>query len=72
MAIMGEKGDTKITWDPLRPEEVHAARLQFEYLTKEKRYTAFRMTESGERGELIRQFDKEAARIVLAPQMQGG
>ena len=72
MAEMGERGDTKLTWDPLRPDEVQAAKLHFEYLTKEKKYAAFKMEVSGERGEMIREFDPEAKRIVLVPQMQGG
>lgn len=72
MAIMGESGDTKLTWDPRQPPEVEAARRQFEFLTKEKRYSAFKMNVSGERGEMIHTFDPAAERIVLAPQMQGG
>lgn len=72
MATMGEKGDTKLTWDPRRPEEVQAARLQFDYLVKEKKYAAFRMEASGEKGEQIRTFDAQAERIIMAPPMQGG
>lgn len=72
MAVMGERGDTKISWDPRVPAEVEAARRQFEFLTKEKRYAAFKMTVSGERDAMIREFDPAAERIILVPQMQGG
>jgi len=72
LAVMGLDGDTKITWDPRIAAEVESAKRQFDYLTGEKRYAAFRMEPDGERGEMIKEFDPEAERIVLAPQMQGG
>lgn len=72
MAVMGERGDTKLQWDPTVAAEVEAARRQFEFLTREKRYAAFRMERNGDRGEMIREFDPQAQRIILAPQMQGG
>ena len=72
MAVMGQKGDTKLTWDPTRDDEVMAARLQFDYLVKEKRYAAFKMHPNGDRGDMIKEFDPAAERIIMSPQMQGG
>lgn len=73
MAVMGAKGDTKYLWDAGNAAEVEAARRQFDFLTKEKRYAAFRMTgKDGGKGEQIRTFDPEAERIIFAPAMQGG
>lgn len=73
MAVMGAAGDTKYIWDGGNPAEVEAARRQFEFLTKEKKYAAFRMTGTdGGRGEQIRTFDPNAERIIFAPAMQGG
>lgn len=72
MAVMGAKGDTKYIWDASKPAEVEAARRQFEFLTKDKKYAAFRMTGRDGQGEQIRTFDPEAERIIFAPAMQGG
>lgn len=72
MAVIGENGDTKLIWDPRSAAEVESARRQFNFLTKEKRYAAFKMEPGGERGEMLREFDPAAERIILAPAMQGG
>lgn len=72
MAVLDRvKGDTKVIWDADRPEEVEAARAQFDTLTA-KGYAAFRVTERGRKGEQIRQFDAAAEKIILAPQLVGG
>src|ERR671918_76381 len=73
IAIIGQSGDTKVTWDPARPAEVEAARRQFDELTGGKhRYRAFRITDGDGRGEQMEQFDPNARRILLVPPMQGG
>lgn len=71
MAIMDRTGDLKIMWDSERPEEVAAARKQFDELTG-KGYAAFAVDRKGEKGELIRRFDPEVEKIILAPQLKGG
>lgn len=72
LAIMDEKGDTKISWDPREPREVAAAKKQFEFLTREQHYQAFKVDPEGEYGEKLREFDPKAARIILVPQVQYG
>lgn len=73
MAVMGTVGDTKTFWDATKPAEVEAARAQFNMLTKEKRYAAFRVHGvDGSKGEQMREFDAQAERIIFAPPMQGG
>jgi len=72
MRIMGTPGDTRQTWDPARPDEVAAAKKVYDEL-KEKRYAAFRVDkESGNRGEQMREFDPNAAMMILVPPMAGG
>lgn len=71
MAVMDGTGDTKLTWDPGQPAEVDAARAQFDTL-KKKGYAAFRMSEGGDQGEQLHEFDPRARRTIFVPQMKGG
>lgn len=71
--IMGKEGDTKAIWDKNNPEEVEAARRQFEFLVTEKKYAAFHVTgEKGDKGGQMRVFDAKAERIIFVPPMAGG
>lgn len=73
MAVMGQSGDTKLTWDPHEPAEVDAARAQFNTLVRDKKYAAFRMgARDGVQGEQVREFDPNAERIIFVPPMKGG
>jgi hypothetical protein len=71
MEVMGPDGDLKSTWDKDNPDEVAAARSQFDRLTK-KGYIAYRVKGKGDRGEVIREFDPEAGSLILSPAMAGG
>lgn len=71
LRVMGGRGDTRLMWDPTRPDEVAAAKKTFDELTK-KKYLAYKVKKKGEPGEMIRAFDPEAGKIILAPPMQGG
>ena len=71
MAVMNESGDLKTCWDRTKPEEIDAARAQFDSL-KQKGYMAYKVNAKGYRGEVISAFDPEAQNIILAPPMQGG
>lgn len=64
-------GDNKIEWNADRPAEVEAARQMFDTM-KAKRYMAYTLDESGHRGEVIREFDPNAERIIMQPQRVGG
>ena len=73
LAILHHTGDTKVMWSKDNPDEVEAARRQFEYLVNEKKYTAWRVTgKDGKKDEQIREFDPDAERIILSPPVQGG
>ena len=72
MCIMDRTGDLKVIWDPDKEDEVEAARKQFNDLRK-KGYAAYKVEgKKGDKGEVIREFDPDAGRIILAPAMQGG
>jgi len=64
-------GDSKVFWDKNNEAEVAAARASFETLTR-KGYRAFRLGADGSTGEQIREFDENAERILMLPQMRGG
>lgn len=69
--VMDHTGDSKLLWSPDNPDEVQAAKDLFDSL-KAKGYLAYTVEEDGERGEVIREFDKTAGRIIMAPQLVGG
>jgi hypothetical protein len=71
MNVMDRTGDSRIEWSPGVAAEVEMARAAFQ-AAKDKQYLAYRLDASGERGELLREFDETAARIVCVPQTQGG
>lgn len=68
---MGANGDTKTIWDPNKPEEVEVAKASFDAL-KKKGYIAFKVDDSGNKGEIINTFDPQAGRVILAPPLAGG
>ena len=74
LAVLNHGGDTKTIWDPRNPDEVAAAKAQFEMLVGTKRFSAFRVSEkdSNEPGVRLREFDPDARRIIFIPPMQGG
>lgn len=65
MEILDTSGHTKTTWDPEKPEEVAAAKLQFETLTGNGRYKAFRVKRDGSEGEPMKKFDPDSAAMIL-------
>jgi hypothetical protein len=71
LAIMNATGDTKIIWDSENEDEVAVARRTFTEL-RGKGYAAYAVKKNGDKGEVIREFDPEAERIILAPAMVGG
>jgi hypothetical protein len=50
LCVMGPSGDTKTIWDKNKPDEVGAARQQFDTLRK-KGYLAYRVQPGGKTGE---------------------
>jgi len=64
-------GDTKIVWNPAQPDEVANAHATFERLVG-RRYRAFSVDKSGERGELVDVFDPKVDKLIFVPPMRGG
>lgn len=71
MHIMDRSGDTKVLWSADNPDEVKAAKKTFDSL-KKKGFLAYTVDEDGGKGEVIREFDKTAGRIILTPPLVGG
>jgi hypothetical protein len=64
-------GDTRIIWDPDKPEEVANARRTFDEL-KGKGYQAFSVSRKGDKDKVVRQFDPNEEKLILAPALVGG
>ena len=72
LRIMDEKeGDFKIVWDPESEDEIAMAEESFNK-AKKKGMTMFKLSAGGKKGEELKKFDPEAARIVAVPQVVGG
>lgn len=74
MSVLDKSGDTKISWDSDKSDEVSAAKLVFDDLRK-KGYFAFAVDMSGEserKGKQIKKFDPELSHIILVPQFVNG
>ena len=71
LVIPNEDGDLRIEWSAADEAQIQVARDAFDKGI-EQGMTAYQIAPGGERGSLIREFDPEARRILLAPQMVGG
>lgn len=69
--VMDSTGDSRFMWDPEKADEVVGAKAQFDAL-KKKGYLAYTVDESGNKGQVIREFDPAAAAIIMVPQLVGG
>lgn len=63
-------GDTQVSWDPNKSDEVENAQATFDDLVA-KGYMAYQVTDIG-KGEQIKKFNKDFGRIVLVPPLVGG
>lgn len=71
MAVMGMEGDVKTIWDRNNPDEVENARSTFKRLIA-KGFSAFKVDADGEQGEVMREFDPNAEKVILVPAIAGG
>lgn len=69
--VLNKTGDTRTEWNKDNPAEVEMARKAFQ-AAKDKRYLIYKTRSDGSRGELMREFDPNAERIVCTPQTVGG
>lgn len=72
LSITDGTGDTRIMWDPKNKDEVGAAKAAFD-AAKSKGMLAYAVDDNGGRtGEVIREFDKKAGKIIMVRQPVGG
>ncbi len=71
LVILDASGDTKIIWDPEKADEVAHAKETFTKL-KAKGYLAYSVNRKGDKGEVLREFDADADKMILAPATIGG
>lgn len=69
--VLDHTGDSRTIWNPENQDEVDAAKEMFNRL-KRKGYLAYKVDETGGKGEQIREFDPTAGRIIMSPQLVGG
>jgi hypothetical protein len=78
MSTLDASGDVRHMWSKDNPDEVSAAKALFDSLVKPrskggKGHLAYKAEgKDGHKGEQLREFDPEAERIILVPQMVGG
>lgn len=72
LKMLGPAGDQKVAWDPADKSQIEKARNKFNQMVKNMKYLAFRMDESGKKGEQIKEFDENAGAILIVAPMQGG
>jgi hypothetical protein len=70
LAILERTGEAKHVWDPTEPGDEAKARDAFDR-AKSAGYTAYQI-EGGGGGSVAKNFNAEAEKIVMAPQMVGG
>jgi hypothetical protein len=67
-----DEGHAKQEWDKNSPSEVEAARRVFAEL-KAKGYAAYRVDpKTGDKGEVVKEFDSNLGRIIMLPAFAGG
>lgn len=72
LSIADPSGDTRIMWDPKSKDDVATAKAAFDQ-AKKKGMLAYAVDpESADKGEVIREFDPKAGKIIMSRQLQGG
>lgn len=64
-------GDIKLIWDSENEDEVELAKKQFNE-AKKKKFSAFAVKKSGEKGVRIEEFDPDSEKIIMVPPVAGG
>lgn len=72
ISTLDRSGDVRHMWDKDNEDEVESARKLFDDLTG-KGHIAYRAVgKRGSQGEVIREFDPDAERIIMVKQLVGG
>lgn len=65
------KGDLKVIWDKDKPEEIKAAKKQFNKMLKNG-YLAYSVKKDGSQNKQMTEFDEKAEKVILSPVLVGG
>lgn len=71
LSIADPTGDNRVMWDPRIEDEVKVAREAF-HKAQKKGMLAYTVKDDGEKGEVIREFDPQAGKIIMTKQLVGG
>jgi phosphoribosylformimino-5-aminoimidazole carboxamide ribonucleotide (ProFAR) isomerase len=69
--VLDQTGDLKTMWNKENPDEVEAARKQFEEL-KAKKFLSFDVDKDGSKGKMIKEFNPHAEKLIMTPPLGGG
>ena len=69
--VLDDSGDSHHIWDPDVPVEVEQAQQLFNNF-KAKGYLAYKVDRKGNKGEVLKSFDPDAEKMILAPPQAGG
>lgn len=71
-------GDIRLMWDKDNRDEIAVARTAFDEAMAQRGprgqrlNTAYRVLRNGEPGDIVTEFDPNAEKLIVAPQMSGG
>ena len=71
LIILDHSGDTKVMWNRGEPTEIAAARAMFSSL-KAAGYMAYKTDRKGDKGDVVREFDADAERLIMSKPIVGG
>ena len=72
LSIADVTGDTRIMWDPRSKDEVATAKAAFD-AAKKKGMLAYTVDpDSADKGDVIREFDPQAGKIIMSRPLAGG
>lgn len=72
LSIADPSGDTRIMWDPKKKDEVATAKAAFD-AAKAKGMLAYSVDPtSADKGEVIREFNPKAGKIIMSRPLAGG
>ena len=72
LCVLGQEGDTKITWSKKNKDEVANAKRTFNNFVNKKKFAAFSVSKLGRKSKKITKFDPNIQKIIFIPPMAGG
>ena len=72
ISILCTDGYHKIIWDPENEAEVEVAKMSFEKLINEEKYTAYKVDKKGEPAKKAKKFNPKWGKLIMVPPIAGG